>query len=125
MAVTVDKLGDAIVEALEEYAGQVTDVVKQAVDEVTDECLQEIRQNSPKDTGDYQKGWRKKKAFENAAQLRNVVHNATDYQLTHQLEKGHAKAGGGRGEGIPHIAPAEERAKKSLEEKIKRGVPGG
>ena len=47
MAVTVDKLGNAIAEALEEYAGQVTDVVKQAVDQVTDECLQEIRQNSP------------------------------------------------------------------------------
>ena len=124
MAVTVDKLGDAIAEALEEYAGQVTDVVKQAVDQVTDECLQEIRQNSPKDTGDYQKGWRKKKVYENSTQLRNVVHNATDYQLTHLLEDGHAKDGGGRVEGIPHIGPAEAHAEKSLEEKIRRGVPG-
>ena len=125
MAVTVDKLGDAIAEALDEYAGQVTDVVKQAVDQVTDECLQEIRQKSPKDTGDYRKGWKKKKAFENGSQLRNVIYNATDYQLTHLLEKGHAKAGGGRVAGIPNIAPAEEHAASSLEEKILRGVSGG
>lgn len=125
MAVTADKLSEAIVESLEEYAGQVDDMVKQAVNQVTDECLEEIRQNSPKDTGDYQKGWRKKKTFENGSQLRNVVYNATDYQLTHLLEKGHAKVGGGRVAGIPHIAPAEEHAPKSLEEKIKRGVSGG
>ena len=125
MAVTADKLSEAIVESLEEYAGQVDDMVKQAVNQVTDECLEEIRQNSPKDTGDYQKGWRKKKTFENGSQLRNVVYNATDYQLTHLLEKGHAKVGGGRVAGIPHIAPAEEHAAKSLEEKIKRGVSGG
>lgn len=124
MVVPLDKLGDAIAEALEEYADQVTADVKQAVDQVTDECLTEIRRDSPKDTGDYQKGWRKKKGYENSTQLRNVIHNATDYQLTHLLEKGHAKAGGGRVAAIPHIAPAEERAEKSLEEKIKRGLSG-
>ena len=124
MAVKVDKLGAAIAEALEDYAGLVADTMKQAVDQVTEEYLQEIRQNSPRDTGDYQKGWRKKKTFENASQKRNTIYNATDYQLTHLLEKGHAKAGGGRVEGHPHIAPAEEHAEKSLEEKIRRGVAG-
>ena len=125
MSVRADSLADAIVESLEEYAGQVADTVKQAVNQVTDECLQEIRQKSPKDTGDYRKGWKKKKAFENGSQLRNVIYNATDYQLTHLLEKGHAKAGGGRVAGIPHIDPAEEHAASSLEEKIRRGVSGG
>ena len=119
MAVSVDKLGDAIAAELEKYSAQVTGQVKEVVNQVTDTCLQEIRQNSPKDTGDYQKGWRKKKDYENSTQLRNVVHNATDYQLTHLLEKGHAKAGGGRVAAIPHIAPAEEHAVQLLEEKTK------
>lgn len=119
MSVSVGNLGAEIAATLDEYSSQAAGDVKKVVDQVTEECLSEIRRDSPKDTGDYQKGWRKKKAFENSTQLRNVIHNATDYQLTHLLEKGHAKAGGGRVEGIPHIAPAEERAVKSLEERVK------
>ena len=50
--------------------------------------------------------------------------NKKRYQLTHLLEKGHAKRGGGRVRAFPHIAPAEQAGIRELEEGIKRGLEG-
>ena len=42
--------------------------------------------------------------------------------LVHLLEKGHAKVGGGRVEGRPHMAPAAEEAFKVLEDEINKAL---
>ena len=110
--------GTAIAEALTEYDQQIADETKRIADEVAKETVDELKKTSPKLTGSYRKGWRKKQTFANERTKRNTVYNQTDYQLTHLLEYGHASRNGGRVKAIQHIAPAEQKAIKDLRERI-------
>lgn len=123
MKVNIDQLADAISEELEGYSQEITDRLKTEVRQVARECRDEIRDNSPRLTGDYRKGWRTTTDYESREDIRVTVHNKTDYQLTHLLEDGHAIKGGmGRVEGIPHIAPAEEHVAEKLETRVKVAI---
>lgn len=62
---------------------------------------------------------------ETSSSLELVVHSKNKYQLTHLLEFGHAKRGGGRVSARPHIATAEEKAVKVFEEEIKEAISNG
>ena len=85
----------------------------------------EIRANAPKDTGEYAKSWAVKKTKETSSSLTLTVHSKNRYQLAHLLEYGHAKRNGGRVEGKAHIAPAEEKGIRQLEEEIERSLRDG
>lgn len=76
----------------------------------------ETQANAPVRSKRYQKSWAVKKQKESSNALEVVVHSRDRYQLTHLLEKGHTKRGGGRVRAIPHIAPAEEKGIRELEE---------
>lgn len=120
--ITVDQLSDEIMDALEEYKEMTDEVVQTAVDTVSKETKKIVQAGSPVQTGGYQKGWAVKKTSAKAGQVSITVYNRKKPGLTHLLEKGHAKRGGGRVAGQPHIAPAEQYAVSELENKIKRGL---
>lgn len=122
--VSVDQLAKVITEELAQYGQDVTDNLKKEVRQIAKECRQEIQQSSPVLTGDYCKGWKDQIAYEGAQDIRALVRNVTDYQLTHLLENGHLKQNGGRVDGKPHIGPAEQNAKKKLIGKVKVVVRG-
>lgn len=124
MSIKIDELATAIAEELHEYSREVTEDLKKSVQETSKACVAELKTTSPEDTGSYKKGWRAKTAYESDTDIRVQVHNKTDYQLTHLLEDGHAKVGGGRVGGQPHIAPAAENAAQLLEENVKVRVGG-
>ena len=94
----VDNLSNRIIKELKTYADTTSEKVKEAVKNVSKTV----------------------KESENALTL--VVHSKNKYQLTHLLEYGHAKRGGGRVEARAHIKLAEEKAVKSFEEKIREAI---
>ncbi len=124
-AINVDDLADVIAEELRAYSDEVTEQLKTDVKQVAKECVKDIKDNAPKDSGAYRRSWRVKTAFENANDIRVVIHSKKHYRLTHLLENGHAKVGGGRVEGKPHIGPAEQRAEEKLLRKVKVSISGG
>lgn len=104
----INNIGTEIQRYLQQYASGVRNEIEVASKEEAQALVKDLKQISPKSSGKYKKGWRMKKA--RGRGVKYIVHNKTDYQLTHLLEHGHAKRGGGRVEGKAHIAPAEERA---------------
>ncbi|MGG1325790.1 HK97 gp10 family phage protein [Bacillus tropicus] len=101
---------------LQRYAHLVEENLENETNEVADIAVGKLQQNSPKKTGAYCKGWRKKKEGKGV-----VLHNKQG-QLTHLLEKGHAKVGGGRVPAQVHIRPVEEYVIEELPRRIERAV---
>jgi len=120
----IEGLTATLMAELSQYTDEVAIEVKQACKDVSKEMTDDIKRDSPKKTGDYRKGWKQKVVFEDKDNIRITTYNATDYELTHLLELGFAKIGGGRVEGKPHIAPNEEKAKIELVRRIERAVSG-
>lgn len=118
----VEKLADAIIRELKNYNEEVIEQIKISAKKVAEDCTMDIKEKAPKRTGKYRRGWKKKVAYESKDDIRVVVYNKTAPQLTHLLEFGHAKVNGGRVEGKPHIAPAEQKAAKAMLNKVKVAV---
>ena len=126
--VTVDNLASTIMNELEEYRDVTDEAVEKGVSETAKEAVQELRNAHPSGSGQYgswdkkyNKGWKvmqtkRDKRYHKKA----TIHNATDYQLTHLLEKGHALRQGGRARAFPHIAPVAEKCEDKLIQNIKK-----
>lgn len=123
--VKIDSLSSEVMKELEKYADVTTENVKKAVQKAGKTVHDEISANAPSDTGKYSKSWTVKTVRETSRSLELVVHSKNRYQLTHLLEFGHAKRGGGRVSARPHIAAAEEKAIKVFEEEIKEAISNG
>lgn len=104
-------ISNEIAKILSEYTDEIEFGMLQIRDSVSKKTAKNLKQTSPKKTGDYRKGWRV-----SDVNGKKIVHNKTDYRLTHLLEHGHAKVGGGRVPAQVHIRPAEEEAIKEYVE---------
>ena len=119
---SIDNLADEIMKGLTEYSDLADMEMKKAVRKTATAVKKEISANAPKRTGKYAKSWTSKKTKENSHSLEMTVHSKNRYQLAHLLEKGHAKRGGGRVSGRPHISPAEENGVQMLENLIEEAL---
>lgn len=112
---------------LDQYEEEVKKTTDASIEKVAKESVQKLKNTSPKGTPHrrrYAEGWRKKKVKGRKGIDEAIVHNATNYQLTHLLENGHvirnAKGTYGRTNGIKHIKPVEDWAADALPQEIER-----
>lgn len=115
-----EDLSEEIGDILKEYKDITTEEVKKIVRKTADSVKKDISENAPENTGKYAKSWTVTKVSEKADSIKMVVRSKDRYQLTHLLEKGHAKRGGGRVKAYPHIADAEKRGQKKMESFLKK-----
>lgn len=119
---SIDELAGLINEGMQEYADLAATEMKKAVRKSAKAVKEQISENGPVKTGRYAKSWVAKTTEENSQRLVQTVCSPTRYMLAHLLEKGHAKRGGGRVAGKPHIAPAEEAGVELLESLIEKAL---
>ena len=124
--VKIDGLADAVMKELESYADVIDADMRKAVTKAGQTVRKEISAGAPVGhTGKYAKSWSTKKTRQTARSLEVTVYSRNRYQLAHLLEHGHARRGGGRTRTQVHIAPAEEKGIRQLEEDIKRSIRNG
>ena len=127
--VKVDQLASAIVDCLKEFENVTDEAVEKGVTETAKTALQSLRNAHPPGSGkygswdDYNKGWKvmqtkRDKRYHKKA----TIHNETNYQLTHLLEKGHATRDGGRTQAFQHIAPVAEKCDDEIVRNIKKYI---
>lgn len=103
-----------LMSVLDEFTDDVKDVAEKDFKKVAQDTVKQLKASSPRKTGAYASGWAMKKEAGAMGDTSYTIYNSTMPGLTHLLENGHAKAGGGAVGAIKHIAPAEQNAINSL-----------
>ena len=104
---------------LNNYSKNIYNDMQISSKKIADKGVNTLKQTSPKRTGKYSKGW-SVKVEDNGYNFSSTIYNATDWRLTHLLEKPHAKRNGQMTKPKVHITTqANDKKTNSLaEEKL-------
>jgi hypothetical protein len=122
--VDTDELAVELSQAVKDYTEDVSKAVDKKVSSTATKVKREIKQDSPRKSGEYAEGWSRKTSRKNGL-IGITIYNKDKPQLTHLLENGHAKVGGGRVAGIPHIRPAYDKFVPQMEKDIEKIIKSG
>ena len=105
---------------LDDYSEEVAEATEKAIESVSRQAVQRLKNDSPRRTGEYASGWKRKKDGKRTV----TIYNAKAPGLTHLLENGHVirnkKGTYGRTRPIKHIQPVEQWANDELVREIER-----
>lgn len=127
-ATPLDQFSKKCEQILQEYGNEVTELTKELADSIGKTAANTIKANakSKLKTTKYYKGWTYTPQHTRMG-ADGWVHNKTDYQLTHLLEKGHVTRNGtGRTfkptPAYPHIKEVEDWVIDQFERQLKLKV---
>jgi len=123
--ISVDQLANEIAKGLAEYTKDIIEGIDEASERIAKNAVKELKAESPKKTGEYAKGWVKKTEKKFGETNSHIIYNKNKPGLTHLLEHGHAKRGGGRVQGKPHIRPVEDQVINEFTAEVEKVVKGG
>lgn len=118
----VFNLEKTVLELLEEYGEEIGKDVVKGVETVAPEVVSKVQQSSPKDSGEYAKGWTMNKVTTDRGKTTVTIYQKDKPTLTHLLENGHAKRGGGRTKAKKHIKPVQKWAEDALYEEVVKNI---
>lgn len=130
ITVSPEELGDAIGKIFKEYSDETVRAIPDIVKTVAQSTVKDLKTRTSKmfkthksKKRRYDKSFKSRKLVSVSGKTEYEVYSS-EYQLTHLLEHGHAKANQygryyGKTRAFPHWAPAEEKAIKDLEQKLK------
>jgi hypothetical protein len=122
--VSIDNLAAEITLAVKEYTEDVSAAIKREADQTSQRLVKEIRAKSPRRTGEYAKGWTRKK-MGGDGEIRYIIYNRRKPRLAHLLEFGHAKRGGGRVAERPHIRPPADKEIEAFQNRVRTIIRNG
>ena len=109
---------------LDEYSIEIQESITKAAEDVANAGAKELKATSPKRTGKYSKGWRVNKRSGRGF-VHTTIYNATNWQLTHLLEKPHLLRNGKKSKPIVHIEPVEEKCIKDFQKEVEHIIKNG
>lgn len=110
----VSNFRSSVFELVKEYGDQVNDTLLKVMTDVSQEGAQEMKASGDfGGTGKYKRAWTST-IQKSRIGAEAVIHNKTQYQLTHLLEFGHAKQNGGRTRAFVHIAPVNDKVQEQF-----------
>lgn len=117
---------------LNEYSNDIQEGITNVAYEVAENGKNKLKATSPKKTGSYRKGWRVDKRSGKGF-VHATIYNATDWQLTHLLEKEHVIRNqyGEWGtysptkSGTKHIEPVEQECIKEYQKEVEQVIKNG
>lgn len=121
--IKISSLASEVVKSLKEYSESLSEEVNKAADIVSKELVSDIKNDSPTLTGNYKRGWHRKRV-----NGKYVVYNKTDWQLTHLLEHGHSQKHNGKRykpvKGFEHILKNRDAAEEKFIKLCKDAASG-